>query len=131
MLIDAVLGIIPRSQLPEVLTVIHRSGLGPQARVLDPERGPLDAQLARAGVIDAPVMQIDQETETLLVVFSAGRMSIAIEAMQRFGGREIQTLARRTSLQLPVNPAQASSSRSRRAPKPPVVTRNETTPIIE
>jgi hypothetical protein len=131
MLVDAIIGIIPRSQLPEVLTQIHRSGLGPQARVLDPERGPLDAQLARAGVIDAPSLQIDQESETLLLVFSAGRMSIAIEAMQRFGGREIQTLARRTSLQLPVNPAQTGSTRSRRAPKPPVITRNETAPTAE
>jgi len=131
MLIDAVIGIIPRSQLPEVLTQIHRSGLGPQARVLDPERGPLDAQLARAGVIDAPALTINQDSETLLLVFSAGRMNIAIEAMQRFGGREIQTLARRTSLQLPINPAQPSSSRSRRAPKSPTVPRNETTPIVE
>jgi hypothetical protein len=58
-------------------------------------------------------------------------MSIAIDAMQRFGGREIQTLARRTSLQLPVNPAQAGTTRSRRAPKPPVITRNETARTVE
>src|SRR4051812_34730937 len=131
MLVDAVLGIIPRSQLPEVLTVIHRSGLGPQARVLDPERGPLDVQLTRAGLIEAPTLQIDQETETVLLVFSAGRMSIAIDAMQRFGGREIQTLARRTSLQLPVNPARVSPDRLRRAPKPPVITRDEMGPDVE
>ena len=131
MLVDAVIGIIPRAQLPEVLTQIHRSGLGPQARVLDPDRGPLDAQLARAGVIDAPALRINRETETLVLVFSAGRMNLAIDAMQRFGGREIQTLARRTSLQLPVNPAQTGSTRSRRTPKPPVTTRNETTPTVE
>ena len=99
--------------------------------MLDPERGPIDAQLARAGVIDAPALQIDQETETLLLVFSAGRMSIAIEAMQRFGGREIQTLARRTSLQLPVNPTRAGSNRSRRATKPPLITPNEPAPTVE
>ena len=125
MLADAVVGIIPRSRLPEVLTQIHRSGLGPQARVLDPERGPLAAQMERAGVLDAPEFTIDSDAETLLLVFSAGRMQIAIEAMQRFGGREIQTLARRTSLTLPVSPAQPAHSR-RRAPKPPVITRNET-----
>lgn len=124
MLVDAVVGIIPRSRLPEVLTQIHRSGLGPQARVLDPERGPLDAQLAHAGVLDAPELTIDSDAETLLVVFSAGRMQIAIDAMQRFGGREIQTLARRTSLTLPVSPPQPAPRR--RATKPPVVTRNET-----
>src|SRR6478735_9695861 len=124
MLVDAVVGIIPRARLPEVLTQIHRSGLGPQARVLDPDPGSLAAQLARAGVLDAPDLMIDSDTETLLVVFSAGRMQIAIDAMQRFGGRDIQTLSRRTSLTLPVNPAQPASRR--RAAKPPVVTRNET-----
>jgi hypothetical protein len=97
MLNDAVVGIIPRDELPNVLTVIHRSGLGPQARVLDPERGDIAAQLARAGIIDPPAIPVETGSEMVLLVFSAGRMAQASEAMERFGGREIQTLGRKTS----------------------------------
>ncbi len=94
---DAVVGIIPRDELPNVLTMIHRSGLGPQARVLDPERGDIAAQLTRAGVLDPPALAVDPAREMVLLVFSAGRMALASEAMARFGGHDIQTLARKTS----------------------------------
>lgn len=97
MINDAVVGIILRDELPNVLTVIHRSGLGPQARVLDPERGDIASQLSRAGVIDPPDLSVEIGHEMVLLVFSAGRMVQASEAMERFGGREIQTLARKTS----------------------------------
>jgi hypothetical protein len=120
MLHDAVLGIIPRDSLPDVLTVIHRSGLGPQARVLDPERGDLPRQLALAGLIDPPVIAANAGTELVLVVFAGGRVQIATEAMQRFGGREVQLLDRSTSTALPASTSQVMPKRQYRRPLKPV-----------
>lgn len=116
MLNDAVVGIIPRDELPNVLTVIHRSGLGPQARVLDPGRGSITAQLTRAGVIDPPPLDVDATGEMVLLVFSAGRMALASQAMEQFGGREIQTLGRTTSFL--VAPAQKPMTARRGIRKP-------------
>jgi hypothetical protein len=120
MIHDAVVGIISRDQLPNVLTLIHRAGLGPQARVLDPERGDLPGQLTRAGLVDPPVLDPAAGEEMVLVVFSAGRMPAAIAAMEQFGGRDIQTLSRRTSLALPTSPSRAMPARrGRRRPYRP------------
>jgi hypothetical protein len=117
MIHDAVVGIIPRDQLPNVLTLIHRAGLGPQARVLDPERGDLSGQASRAGLVDPPAFDVVLGEEMVLVVFSAGRMPAAIAAMEQFNGREIQTLSRRTSLALPASPSRATpNGRGRRRP---------------
>ena len=117
MINDAVTGIIPRDQLPNVLTLIHRAGLGPQARVLDPERGDLDGQLTRAGLIAPPPLDPVNGEEMVLVVFAPGRAPIAIEAMERFGGRAIEVLSRRTSLALPASPSRAMPAhRNRRRP---------------
>lgn len=122
MIHDAVVGVISRDQLPNVLTLVHRAGLGPQARVLDPERGDLSGQLTRAGIVDPPVLDAAPGEEMVLVVFSAGRMPAAIAAMEQFGGREIQTLSRRTSLAMPASPSRAmpnSRGRNRRRPYRP------------
>lgn len=116
---DAVVGIIPRDELPNVLTLIHRSGLGPQARVLDPERGDVAAQLARAGVIDPPALSVDSEREMVLLVFSAGRMAIASEAMTRFGGRDVQTLGRKTSFLVAAPEKPITARRGMRRPYRP------------
>lgn len=120
MLHDAVLGIIPIETLPEVLTVIHRNGLGPQSKVLDPERGDLHRQLALAGLIDPPPLVAIAGQELVLVVFAGGRVVIATEAMQRFGGREIQLLDRTTSTALPASPARTMPRRTHRRPLKPV-----------
>ena len=120
MLHDAVLGIIPIETLPEVLTVIHRSGLGPQAKVLDPERGELHRQLVLAGLVDPPPLCAIAGQELVLVVFAGGRVVIATEAMERFGGREIQLLNRTTSTALPASPAGAMPRRTHRRPLKPV-----------
>jgi hypothetical protein len=116
MIHDAVAGIIRRDQLPNVLTLIHRAGLGPQARVLDPERGDLPGQMTRAGLVDPPALDPVAGEETVLVVFSAGRMPAAIDAMEQFGGREIQTLSRSTSLALPASPSRTMPARRGRRP---------------
>lgn len=120
MLHDAVLGIISREALPDVLTVIHRSGLGPQARVLDPERGELGRQLTLAGLVDPPAITATVGLEMVLVVFAGGRVLIATEAMERFGGREIQLLDRSTSTALPASTSQAMPKRPYRRPLKPV-----------
>jgi hypothetical protein len=120
MLHDAVLGIISRDALPDVLTVIHRSGLGPQAKVLDPERGDLGRQLALAGLVDPPPISAVIGVEMVLVVFAGGRVVIATEAMERFGGREIQLLDRSTSTALPASTSQAMPKRPYRRPLKPV-----------
>ncbi|CAN5690822.1 hypothetical protein BH09CHL1_BH09CHL1_33200 [soil metagenome] len=116
---DAVIGIISRDSLPNVLTLIHRSGLGPQARVLDPERGDISAQLARAGVIDPPPFDVDVTAEMVLLVFSAGRMVLASEAMAKFGGREICVLGRRTSFLVAPPQKPITARRGMRKPNRP------------
>lgn len=120
MLHDAVLAIIPRDRLPDVLTAIHRAGLGPQARVLDPARGDITGQLLRAGLVDPPSLAPEPERETILVVFTAGRMRTALDAIGRCGGREVQTLARRTSLVLPASPSRTHPPRPYRRPLRPL-----------
>ncbi|MCC6704443.1 MAG: hypothetical protein IT334_06170 [Thermomicrobiales bacterium] len=120
MLHDAVLGIISRESLPDVLTIIHRSGLGPQAKVLDPERGDLARQLTLAGLIDPPLITADAGVEMVLVVFAGGRVQIAIDAMQRFAGREIQLLDRSTSTALPASTSRAMPKRRYQRPLKPV-----------
>ena len=120
MLHDAVLGIIFRESLPDVLTIIHRSGLGPQAKVLDPERGDLARQLTLAGLIDPPLITADAGVEMVLVVFAGGRVQIAIDAMQRFAGREIQLLDRSTSTALPASTSRAMPKRRYQRPLKPV-----------
>jgi hypothetical protein len=126
MIHDAVTGIIPRDQLPNVLTLIHRAGLGPQARVLDPERGDLPGQLIRAGLIDPPLFDPVTGEEMVLVVFAPGRTPIAIDAMEQFGGRAVQTLARRTSLALPASPSRATPARRGRRPYRPAAPASRT-----
>jgi len=120
MLHDAVLGIISRESLPDVLTIIHRSGLGPQAKVLDPERGDLARQLSLAGLIDPPLITADAGVEMVLVVFAGGRVQIAIDAMQRFAGREVQLLDRSTSTALPASTSRAMPKRRYQRPLKPV-----------
>jgi hypothetical protein len=120
MLHDAVLGIIPRDALPDVLTMIHRSGLGPQAKVLDPERGDLDRQLTLAGLIDPPAIAAVPGAEMVLVIFAGGRVQLATDAMERYGGREIQLLDRTTSTALPASTSQAMPKRPYRRPLKPV-----------
>jgi hypothetical protein len=84
--------------------------------VLDPERGDIAAQLSRAGVIDAPALPVEAGSEMVLLVFSAGRMAQASEAMERFGGREIQTLSRKTSFTVAAPDKPITARRGMRKP---------------
>ncbi len=120
MLHDAVFGIIPRELLPDVLTVIHRNGLGPQAKVLDPERGDLVRQMTLAGLITPPEVLAEAGIEMVLIVFAGGRTQIALDAMERVGSREVQILDRTTSTALPASTSRAMPKRRYQRPLKPV-----------
>lgn len=80
---QAVVAITPEDQLPDILTRIHGAGLGHNARVLRPRRGPLREQLRRAGV---PVRQaphrLDDAACVLLITAAARSPQAANLALQ-------------------------------------------------
>jgi hypothetical protein len=70
---DTTLGVIHRDRLPDVLAVIHRSGYGPMARVFDPARGPVAAQLERAGFPAPPECAASGQELVVLGVTAPGK----------------------------------------------------------
>ena len=69
MVSDAMVAIVSEETLPDILPVVHRSGLGHTARVLKPKKLSIREQLRRAGVptMDLPE-RIDGATAVLLIM---------------------------------------------------------------
>ncbi|HKG27297.1 MAG TPA: hypothetical protein VKB09_16715 [Thermomicrobiales bacterium] len=91
---DAVIGLVERGQLSSVLTTIHRSGQGHNARVLDAARGDVTGQLRRAGVtadLDAEVRTPDS---VVLLIHAPGRTAKTAEMLQRAGASSVRVVWR-------------------------------------
>jgi len=91
---DTVIGVVPREALAAVLSAVHRGGFGPLARLFDPERGPLDGQLRRAG-LPAPAEAASSDRATVLLAVTApGRAALVGDAISRAGAVRVYVTAR-------------------------------------
>lgn len=91
---DTVIGVVPREALAAVLAAVHRGGFGPLARLFDPDRGPLDGQLRRAG-LPAPAEASSQDRATVLLAVTApGRAALVGDAISRAGAVRVYVTAR-------------------------------------
>ncbi|MBA3414928.1 MAG: hypothetical protein H0U10_06880 [Chloroflexia bacterium] len=86
---DTVLGVVDRVQLPAVLAEIHRAGFGSVARVFDPRRSEVGAQLRRVGLPQPPELDANDPAVLILAVTAPGRAARAAEAMERGGAHRV------------------------------------------
>jgi hypothetical protein len=89
---DTVIGVFERDVLPAALAAVHRAGYGPNARVLQPERGSLTAQLQRAGIGNPP--PIEAESRPILVLFAPARVAHALDLLHRSGASAVHIASR-------------------------------------
>lgn len=93
MVSQTVIAIIPEEHLSDILTHIHRAGLGHNARVLRPRRGPLKDQLRRAGV---PVEQAPRRLDAagcILMIMAAARSPMAANLVLQQGASATWTVS--------------------------------------
>jgi hypothetical protein len=94
MVSDTVVAIIPEETLSDVLTQVHRAGLGNNARVLRPRRAPLRDQLRRAGI---PVEQAPDRLDDapcILMIMAAARSVMASDLVLQHGASATWVVAR-------------------------------------
>ncbi len=85
MISDTVVAIVPEESLPDLLTQVHRSGFGQNARVLRPRRSPLREQLRRAGISIEQAPERLDIAACLLTILAAGRSPDAADLALRHG----------------------------------------------
>ena len=89
---DTVIGVFERDVLPAALAAVHRAGYGPNARVLQSDRGSLTAQLQRAGICNPP--PLEAEARPVLVLFAPARVAQALDLLQRSGASVVHIASR-------------------------------------
>ena len=85
MVSDAMVAIVTDEALPDILPVVHRSGLGHTARVLKPKKLSVREQLRRAGV---PTMDLPERIEgadAVLLIMAAARSPFAADLALQHG----------------------------------------------
>lgn len=102
---DTVLAVVRRDRLPAVLAEIHRGGLGTAARVFDPVRGEVGAQLRRVGLPIPPEATVNDSAVLVLAVTAPGRAVRAAEAMAKGGAERVYVTSRHE--EAPLNPVPA------------------------
>src|SRR3954452_19339203 len=117
---DTVIGVFDRDHLPAALAAIHRAGYGPNARVIQGDRGDLPSQFSRAG-IEAPV-GLESAHGPVLVVFAPSRVAQAADLLQRSGAQAIHVVSRGVD-RIPYAPV--GWARPQPKPRKPPVTRPE------
>ncbi len=90
---DTVLGVVDRARLPDVLAEIHRAGFGSVARVFDPRRSEVGAQLRRVGLPQPPEPAANDPALLILAVTAPGRAALAAEVMARGGAHRVYVTA--------------------------------------
>jgi hypothetical protein len=91
---DVVVAVTERTQLPLLLTNLHRGGYGHVVRVLDPERGDVAGQLRRAGVEPPLGLAAAGQDGVVLMIAAAARTAAAAGLLRRLGVRSIWTTVR-------------------------------------
>ncbi len=89
---DTVIGVFERDQLPAALAAVHRAGYGPNARVLQGDRGDLPGQFRRAGIDSPPALSVNDGP--ILVLFAPSRVAQAADLLQRSGARAVHVVTR-------------------------------------
>lgn len=122
---DAVIGVVERNRLSTILTAVHRSGHGHNARVIDSARGDVAGQLLRAGVTDRVDLSSNPPDSVLVLIHAPGRISKTTELLQHAGAHPIHVVHRvgaETPRDFTSIPLPATKSRSRRITVPPIPT---------
>lgn len=87
---ETVVARLDRTDLPEALTAVHAQGLGHTARVLDPGRGEILQQFARAGIaadLGFARMSVD---DVFILVNASGRAALVGDLLLRHRAREVR-----------------------------------------
>lgn len=125
MIPDTIVAIVPDESLPQLLSQVHRYGLGHTARVLRPLRSPLQHQLRRAGVPVERAPARLEDAECVLVIMAASRNRIAADLALRHGASATWIVSRDGSWDLIddhiLNEAPRGHAVERVAPTPAVV----------
>jgi len=79
MVSDAIVAIVSDDVLPDILTLVHRAGLGHTARVVRPKRATIREQLRRAGVPIASMPARVNDVPAVLLVMAAARSPFAAD----------------------------------------------------
>ena len=111
---ETVLAVMPRDRLTTALTMFHRGGFGHVIRVLDPDRAPIRAQLARAGVPDARLSRYCGAADVLLLVHAPARTGQAVALASRWGATDTEVVARERSVSDSVAPGLITHAGERR-----------------
>ena len=111
---ETVLAVMPRDRLTTALAMFHRGGFGHVIRVLDPERAPIRAQLARAGVPEARLGRRCGTSDVLLLVHAPARTGQAVSLATQFGATDTEVVARERSVADSVAPGLITSVGERR-----------------
>jgi hypothetical protein len=85
MVSDAIVAIVPDDVMPAILTLVHRAGLGHNARVIRPKRAPIREQLRRAGVPTASIPARIDDASAVLMIMAAARSPVAAELAHQNG----------------------------------------------
>lgn len=88
---ETAVGVLDRALLSDALFAIHRARFGPQTRVLDGTRGPLAAQLRRAGLAldPGPLGGALNREQALILVNAPGRSDEAAQLLSRIGASDV------------------------------------------
>lgn len=117
---DIVIAAVEREDLSPMLTVLHRGGFGHLTRVLDPARGEVGGQLARAGATVPVGFMLGEGDRVAVMISAAARTPAATDLLRRFGAISIWT-TQRTASASPIlfgPPAGRPRVRSGRATEP-------------
>jgi hypothetical protein len=85
MVSDAIVAIVPDDVMPDILTLVHRAGLGHNARVIRPRRAPIREQLRRAGVPTSSFPERIDEASAVLMIMAAARSPVAADLAHQNG----------------------------------------------
>jgi hypothetical protein len=85
MVSDAIVAIVPDDVMPNILTLVHRAGLGHNARVIRPRRAPIREQLRRAGVPTSSYPERIDDASAVLMIMAAARSPVAADLAHQNG----------------------------------------------
>jgi hypothetical protein len=91
---DAVVAVVSRDRLSSVLTVVHRSGQGHNARVLDSARGDVKGQLRRAGVTTDLDLDHTGRDLVVMLIHAPGRAAKTADMLHRAGVNSVRVVSR-------------------------------------
>lgn len=82
---ETLTAVVATDLLSAVLARLHRDGFGSAVRVLDPRRDDIGTQLARLGIDNGMVLDLEPGAASLLLVRATGRMEAVRDLLASAG----------------------------------------------